>query len=372
MKKSFLLAVLLCSLWTITCYAQSTSISGGTTWLSMSQNADGSWGASSDLNIVYSDEVLNALRSVGTETNYSTGISWLTTQDVSSTDELSRKITASANAGMDTSTFTSTLLGYRNSDGGWSYKKSPASDSLDTALALQALKAANYSNTTLIGQSLGYLTTNQNTDGGWSSSVSDPSNTFLTSTVLRTLAAYNSLFINQNSINQASAFLLAHQNIDGGFGNSPSTVYDTATSLIALIESGQGNTQTILSGINYLTSTQSANGSWNDDPYSTALALQALAQARPNLAVSSSGITFSNSMPQSGATTTISAVISNTGYDNTSNVIVRFYLGDPSAGGTQIGTDQIRPFIALGSSAQATITASFTGTGGKTIFVVWW
>ena len=30
------------------------------------------------------------------------------------------------------------------------------------------------------------------------------------------------------------------------------------------------------SAINYLTTTQSANGSWNDDPYSTALALKAL------------------------------------------------------------------------------------------------
>ncbi len=139
---------------------------------------------------------------------------------------------------------------------------------------------------------------------------------------------------------------------------------------MSLIESGQGNTQSIQSGINYLTSSQLADGSWNDDPYSTALALQALAEARSNLAVSSSGITFSNSMPQSGATTTISAVISNTGYDNASNVIVRFYLGDPASGGTQIGTDQIIPFITLGSSAQASITASFTGTGGKTIFVV--
>ena len=192
---------------------------------------------------------------------------------------------------------------------------------------------------------MNYLTDNQNTDGGWGSPASDTSNTYITSTVLRTLVAYNSVFINQNSINQASAFLLAHQNTDGGFGNSPSTVYDTATSLMSLIESGQGSTQTILNGINYLASTQAADGSWNDDPYSTALALQALAEARPNLSVSTSGITFSNPMPQSGATTTISAVISNTGYDNASNVIVRFYLGDPAAGGTQIGTDQIIPFI---------------------------
>ena len=217
---------------------------------------------------------------------------------------------------------------------------------------------------------MNYLTANQNTDGGWGLSANDTSNTYITSIVLRTLAAYNSVFINQNFINNASAFLLAHQNTDGGFGSSPSNVYNTSLSLLSLIESGQGSTQTILSGISYLTSSQLPDGSWNDDPYSTALALQALAEARPNLAVSSSGITFSNSMPQSGATTTISAAISNTGYDNASNVIVRFYLGDPASGGVQIGTDQIIPSLAPNSSTQVSVTASFTGTGSKTIFVV--
>ena len=98
---------------------------------------------------------------------------------------------------------------------------------------------------------------------------------------------------------------------------------------MSLIESGQGSTQTILSGINYLASTQAADGSWNNDPYSTALALQALAEARPTLLSHPPGSPSRIPCPQSGATTTISAVISNTGYDNASNVIVGFYLGDP-------------------------------------------
>ena len=378
MKKIFVLLMLMVYLlWASTCLAQSGSISAGSTWLSNNQNSDGSWGIQSDLSFVITTDAVNALlKSAGVGSNSTSGVTWIASQTVTSTDELSRSISSLVSAGVNSTTLVTSLIGNQNSDSGWGYELGSTSDPLDTALALQALSAISYSNATLLGQSLSYLTNNQNTDGGWGFTPGDASNTYVTSIVLRTLSAYNSVFINQNSINQAAAFLLAHQNTDGGFasstgsGQGSSNVYETSLSLMSLIESGQGSTQTILNGINYLTSSQHSDGSWNDDPYSTAMALQALAEARPNLSVSTSGITFSNPMPQSGVTTTVSAVISNTGYDNASNVVVRFYLGDPSAGGVQIGTDQIIPFIGLGSSAGATITASFTGTGGKTIFVI--
>ncbi len=352
-------------------FAQSPQISSGLSWLYSSQTASGNWPQMVTTDYYSTAAALDAAYALDPSSQaYSTGFQWLSGQIVSPTDYLARQIIALKRAGQDTSADLASLLLYRGTEGGWGMDSDYVNEILDTALALQALSAINYSDTTLIGQSLSYLTTNQNTDGGWGFTPGDASNTYVTSFVLRALSAYNSVFINQTSINQASAFLLAYQNTDGGFGNSPSTVYDTALSLMSMIESGQGSVQTIQNGINYLTTSQLADGSWNDDPYSTALALQALAEAKPNLAVSTSGITFSNSMPLSGATTTISAVISNTGYDNASNVMVRFYLGDPAVGGTQIGTDQIIPLIALGSSAQASITTSFSGTGADTIFVV--
>ncbi len=373
-KRAFMIVsgIILLSIIHSMTFAQSPQISNGLSWLYSAQTATGNWPQVVTTDYYSTASALDAIYSIDpSNLSYGPAFQWMSTQFVSPTDYLSRQIVVLKRAGQDTSGYLASLLLYRNSDGGFGGADDcPNSYILDSALALHALKAANYADTTLIGQSLGYLTANQNTDGGWSLSSNDTSNTYLTSVVLRTVAAYNSVFINQNSINQASAFLLARQNTDGGFGDSPSTVYSTALSLISLIESGQGTTQTILNGINYLVSTQAANGSWNDDPYSTALALQALAEARPNLAVSSSGITLSNSMPQSGATTTISAAISNTGYDNASNVIVRFYLGDPAVGGTQIDADQIISSLTPNSSTPISITASFTGTGGKTIFVV--
>jgi large repetitive protein len=377
--KKLVLQLLICAilLSTIPCYAQGIGISNGATWLSSSQNADGSWGAQPDLSVVNTADAVNALFiSSGVGSNSTLGITWLTSQNVTSTDELSRTIIALITAGTNSTALVTSLLSYRNGDGGWGYDLGNTSNPLDTALALKAFKAANYSDTSLIGQSLNYLTRNQNPDGGWGFRAAngalpaDASNTYVTAIVLRALSAYNNVFINQDSINKAATYLLSKQNQDTvgrGFGSSPSTVYETALSFMALVEAGQGTTTALLDAIAYLSATQSANGSWNDDPYYTALALQALAAARPNLSISS--ISLSIPMPQDGETITITANVSNTGLDNASNVVVRFFLGDPAAGGTQIGTDQVIQLIALGSSAQASISQSFFGTGGKTIFV---
>jgi prenyltransferase beta subunit len=216
---------------------------------------------------------------------YQLTLDWLDFTRFNSAWQIAQKLQILSKAGSDITQVIATLLESRNPDSGFGGAKGyPVSNNLDTALALQAFKAANYSDTTLLGQSLNYLISNQNTDGGWGFTSGDVSNTYVTSLVLRVLSTNSTVFfINQNTITQASAFLLAHQNTDGGFGNSPSTIYDTALSLMSLIESGQGSAQAIQSGINYLTSSQLADGSWNDDPYSTALALQALAEARPNL-----------------------------------------------------------------------------------------
>ncbi len=63
---------------------------------------------------------------------------------------------------------------------------------------------------------------------------------------------------------------------------------------------------------------------------------------------------------------TISATIHNIGTVDASNIIVQFFDGDPDAGGTQIGTDQIITRIAHTETAQVTWTAI---PGAHDIFV---
>jgi large repetitive protein len=229
-------------------FAQSPQISNGLSWLYSAQTTNGNWPEVATTDYYSTAAALDAIYSVDpSNPAYGPAFQWLSTQLVSPTDYLSRQIIALKRAGQDTSGYVASLLLYRNSDGGFGGANGyPNSYIRDTALALQALHAANYSDMTVIGQSLNYLTSNQNADGGWGALTGEASSTYISALVLKALNIYSSIFINQNSINQASAFLLAHQNTDGGFGDSPSKVYATALSLMSLIESGQGSTQTIL------------------------------------------------------------------------------------------------------------------------------
>lgn len=356
---------------------QTTAISNGLQWLTSAQQQDGSWGDWSAPLLRNTASVAETFQIFNQSSPaYTSALQWLTTAGSANNDYVARRLKVFSKTSNDTSADLNFLLSARKSDGGWGLDPENESGILNTALALQALKAANYTDANILYQAVNYLTMNQNSDGGWGfrpatgAILGDDSNTYVTAIVLRTLAAYDSTFNIKDSILKAKTYLLSKQNPDGGFGSSPSTIYETALSIISLTESGQGSSTALQNGINYLTTTQAANGSWNDDPYSTALALQSLANVKPNLSLATTDITFSKTMPQTGESITITAVIKNTGLENASDVIVRFYYGDPTSGGTQIGSDQTIALIALGSSSTASVTTVFTGTGNRSIFAV--
>lgn len=131
------------------------------------------------------------------------------------------------------------VIANQNSDGGWSYAVGNTSDNGDTAIALQALKAAEgkgFSNAGLgsaITVGLAYLQANQNPDGGWGYAglgFSDAGS-----------AAWSVLpFLGNDSVvGSALDFIVTKQDtsggVDGGFG------VDTYTSANSLIAFGQNN-----------------------------------------------------------------------------------------------------------------------------------
>ena len=249
--------------------------------------------------------------------NLSAARTWFSSQNSIYTDELSRTIIALSGE-IDVSALVATLVSYRNADGGWGLTQNyPISNPYDTVLALQALKAVNYSDQSVINSALSYPLSIQNPDGGWGFYPGADSNVYVTALVLQTLSQFKGTYNLSTPINGAAAYLLDHQNPDSGFATSTgsvqgtSTVYETALALIALIESNPGQTPSTSSGfvnavqsaINYLISTQLPDGSWDEDPYSTALALRALAMVKPNLSISASDITFSNPAPTVGVHT---------------------------------------------------------------------
>src|SRR5574341_893697 len=89
----------------------------------------------------------------------------------------------------------------------------------------------------------------------------------------------------------------------------------------------------------------------------------------PNLAITTDGILISPASTQEGEKITITATITNRG-TSTSNIPVRFSLGDPAAGGVLLSEQTIYPVLALGGTATVTTTFVTTGlSGGQNIYI---
>ncbi|MGB9082097.1 MAG: carboxypeptidase regulatory-like domain-containing protein, partial [Desulfuromonadaceae bacterium] len=264
--------VLLAILITAPVHAQLPQISTGLNYLTSSQNPDGTWATSSaetettaaTVSVLETLKLLN--QSAGTP--YTNGVSWLQAQTPLSVDYIAQRIHALGLADISLLIPSADLI-----KGGWGGDVGFETNPLDTAFALQTIKSANYTDLTTINPALAYLTGSQNSDGGWGFSSGDDSNVYMTAIVSATLQQFPQMTTIATAVSKATTYLLTQQNPDGGFGAS--TVYETALAYSAVV-AVTTNQAALGSAINFLTSAQSANGSWNDDPYSTALSLKAL------------------------------------------------------------------------------------------------
>ena len=79
--------------------------------------------------------------------------------------------------------------------------------------------------------------------------------------------------------------------------------------------------------------------------------------------LNASNITFNNSAPQEGDNITINATIFNIGGVSASNILVRFYDGNPSNGGTQIDAD--RTISLINAPGNFTVNATWIASLGQ-------
>ncbi|NVN98435.1 MAG: hypothetical protein HXX17_03855, partial [Geobacteraceae bacterium] len=259
-------------------HAQSTAMTSGISWLKSNQTVTGSWNTelSSSTEFYTTVTVLEALINYSDASDSSVaGRNWLSSEKAESTTYLAPRIKVLAASGGDTAVDIATLLSYKNYDSGWGGYLNQTSNAFHTALALQTLRAANFTDQTILNQALAYLTGSQNADGGWGFVAGDRSNIYLTAIVSATLQQFPQTTVVSTAVSRAASYLLARQNQDGSFG-AASTTYETVLALISLLGSGQTADLPLQSAVNSLATTQTANGSWNDDPYSTALAIRAL------------------------------------------------------------------------------------------------
>ena len=121
--------------------AQSQPIDDALSWLLANQNPSGNWGEIIPLRDT--PIVVEALIDAKPDSpNLIAAKVWLQSQETPNIDYLARKIKALSLLEVDTSTYSSTLLTTQNPDGGFGIADGYATDTLDTTLALDALKAA--------------------------------------------------------------------------------------------------------------------------------------------------------------------------------------------------------------------------------------
>lgn len=152
----------------------------------------------------------------------------------------------------------------QNTDGGFGAAASLPSSVLDTAYALQALAHIENSSSQDAGRAVSYLLAQQSDNGSWQDSI------FTTATAMLALQSYGDSVFGVRAAQTAAASYLLGQREESGWAE----LHQRALAIAALggtaIEPG-----IYAADVDALFATQSANGSWQDDVYLTALALRA-------------------------------------------------------------------------------------------------
>ena len=260
--------------------AYDSQISQAAQWLSQSavQNVDGSWGDVDELKHLATSEAVIALRATNNKNAaYFSGITWLENHEAPNIDYKARRVLAlaphGANLGSERTFLTRAQNAIVPGNRGWGLSPDYFSAAPDTALTVLALRELGVAGANM-GDAVSYLTAAQlpSGDAGWSQgaeSLSEPVSTALALLTLVALRPENPAL--STPVSNAVAALTAR-------ATTTSPNFIKALAAYALLKENSGST----AGANLifaLLSTRSAAGHWDSDPYTTALAMRALAAA---------------------------------------------------------------------------------------------
>jgi prenyltransferase/squalene oxidase-like repeat protein len=290
-------------------------------WLIRSQNGDGSWSAASGTPAGTVALGAQALRMSGVSGSpYARAVSWLGNAELASVDSLARAIVALHDAGVDVSSPAAQLVGARNASIGWGAYAGFATSFPDTPLALGALRLGlpTYSVTDTQAALCSVLTaqnatTDSSVKGSWSyappvagapasttGAATLPTSTNvleLIATAARTdqgtdwsrVTCGTTVYVLSTAVGSGIDWLVNRRaGADGGFGDAGSTIAETALVYSALATQRPADAKTA-QALGYLLSAQRADGSWNGDPWATALVLTVLPSPAASALVDTAG-----------------------------------------------------------------------------------
>lgn len=253
----------------------------GLDYLAGQQQADGSFvttASSIATPVQTAAEVLRAWQALGlTPSGSAAARSYLTANTDTNTEYLARTIVANAQAGGDVSAAITELLSRQNTDGGFGSATGEASSVLDTVFTLDAIASSGQgvaATSSAVAQAVGFLLSQQQTDGGFVDG-NNVESVYLTALAMRSLwysrHAYADVPV---ALARAQTFLLNQRDATGLWGET----FNSALALIALVPYLPDLTA-VSGSISALRGSELADGSWNEDPYTTALTLRAFALA---------------------------------------------------------------------------------------------
>jgi hypothetical protein len=253
----------------------------GAAFLIGRQAADGSWESPVVRRVQATAEGLRALQKVAPGAVFERALadSFLLITPVFDTDDRSQRLLALAGEGRDVSGLAAEIVRDRAEKGGWGLTPEFGAAPLDTSLALQALEGQAGAANDVLRDGLGRLLLTQRPDGGFPCvQAGDPetaSDLWCTGQALLALAALNDRFLIDEEVQAAVGFLRSR--VDGGrFGPAgPNEIVHTALSALALAAVPAFGSE-VSAVRSFLEGRQQADGSWDGDPFTTALALRAL------------------------------------------------------------------------------------------------
>ena len=252
-------------------------IPSGVTYLTGSQESDGSWPSPQVRPVTATTEALRALQVLGVApASRAAAVARLEEDPIEDTDDRARRILVLAAEGRDVTALIDQLRLDAEPSGGWGLAPGFAADPLDTGLALAAVAPGTALGDLVLLPALSYLLGAQQIDGGWACVEGGESDIYCTSYALLGLAPYRARFFLDPQITAGANFLKARRNATGSFGPAGagellnSAVASLALATLPSLSSEIGLIQ------GYLAGQQQADGSWESDPFMTGLVLQAL------------------------------------------------------------------------------------------------
>ncbi len=255
--------------------ATSDDISRGLAWLSSQQQAGGFFRSNTMAATDWqaSTEALQAFASAGQldHLNTQTLAAYLAGLNAPETELLSRRISANLRLGQPFADDLATLALRQNNDGGFGNENGFDSSVYDTLFALQVLANAGNRASPATSAAIGFLLSQQRNDGSFALDTDTASSAYITALTLRAVTPYLYVYNVGESLNKGQEYLYRLSAANGSWQSD----WQAALFLLAVVPLTTDVTR-YANTLSWLKLQQQGNGSWQDDAFTTALAIQAL------------------------------------------------------------------------------------------------